>query len=167
MANKRIGLPYNLESGSTYGLLLMGFPNGFPRGYVTFEIGDTPRRITGVQKVVQTFLYNLLSTRGSDPIRFSSGTTLPDFIYSGNVTSDELELQTIVSTAVRDAETQTRRILASSNNDLTSQLQSAEVLFINTADQNMTIGLRIVTRAGQQASIAIPFPQTDLAINAT
>lgn len=167
MANKRIGLPYNLESGGTYDLLFMGFPNGFPRGYISFEIGDTPRRVTGVQKVVQTFLYTLLSTKGSDPIRFRSGTDLADFIYSGNVVSDELELQTIITTAVRDAEIQTIRILSSSNNDLTSQLQSAEMLYVNTENQNITIGLRILTRAGEQAAVAIPFPQTTLPINAT
>lgn len=167
VANTRIGLPYNLESGGTYDLLLMGFPNGFPRGYISFEIGDTPRRITGLQKVVQTFLYTLLSGRGSDPVRFNSGTNLPDLILSGNTNGDEMELRLIVSNAIKSAETQTIRILSSKNEDLTSQMQSAEVLFVKTENQNLTIGLRILTRAGEQAAIAIPFPQTDLSINAT
>lgn len=163
--NQRIGTKVNLEEGGTHDLLIMGFPNGFPRGYVTFEITDTPRRITGVQKVVQVFLKCLLTTAGSDPIRPDAGTLFPDYAASSNIGSDIEELKRILRDEVKEAEKQTIRLLSSQNKDLSSQLASADILFANAVKDSITLGIKIVTRAGATASISIPFPQTDLAIN--
>lgn len=165
MTSRRIGTATNLEDGGTYDFLVMGFPNGFPRGYVSFEIGDLPRRVTGVQKVVQTFLYTLLTNKGSDPIRRRSGTALPEYIFASNIGSDADELRVTVRAQIKDAETQTMKILSSTNNDKASQLASVQMLFVNSEADAITVGLRILTKAGEQASIAVPFPQVDLPIN--
>lgn len=165
MANVRLGTTNNLEPDGTHDLLIMGFPNGFPRGYVTFEITDTPRRITGIQKVVQVFLKTLMTTVGSDPIRPNAGTLFNDYVSGANIGSDIDELKSSIREQVKDAETQSSRILGSFNRDLSSQLARAEVMFVNVIDDSMTLGIRISTQAGATASISLPFPQTDLVIN--
>lgn len=166
MANTRIGTPVNLENGGTHDLLIMGFPNGFPRGYVSFEIGDTPRRITGVQKVVQTFLYTLMTSFGSDPIRPSAGTYFNDYAAGSNIGSDPEELNRLMRDFIRQAEAQTVQTLTSSKEDLSSQLEKVEILFVNSQKDAITLGLKVITRAGDTTSIAVPFPQADLFVNA-
>lgn len=166
MTNIRIGTKTNLEPDGVHDLLIMGFPNGFPRGYVTFEITDTPRRITGVQKVVQVFLKTLMTTLGSDPIRPNAGTLFNDYIAGANIGSDINELKTSLREFVREAEIQSTRILGTENRDLSSQLAKAEVMFVNVVQDSLTLGIKITTQAGSFASISLPFPQTDLAINA-
>ena len=167
MSNLRIGTRTNLENGGTYDLLILGFPNGFPRGYISFELGDTPRRVTGVQKVVQTFLYILLGGRGSDPIRPTSGTNFASYIYSANLGNNQEELRTLLRAYIRDAEAQTKKVLGSRAQDTASQLKSVEILFLTSADESINLGLKVTTVAGATASVAIPFPQIDLAINAS
>lgn len=166
MASNRIGTVRNLEDGGTYDLLVMGFANGFPRGFVSFEIGDTPRRVTGVQKVVQTFLRVLLTSKGSDPVFPTLGTQLNEYIAFSNIGADVQETNRAVTDAIKDAEQQTRAILTSSGNDLASQLQSVGIIYIEVTGESVNIGVEILTNAGTQASIAVPFPQTDLPLNA-
>lgn len=162
----RIGTRANLQQGGTFDLLVMGFANGFPRGYVSFEMGDTPRRVTGVQKVVQTFLKTLLSNRGSDPVHADFGTDLSNYISFSNVGSDEDELNRVIIDCVQDAEQQTQSILNTKLQDLSSQLDSVSILFATTAEETLNIGLKIITKDGSSASVAIPFPQSDLSLNA-
>lgn len=161
----RVGTILNLETDGTYDLLIMGFPNGFPRGYISFEIGDTPRRITGVQKVVQSFLITLMTSKGSDPIAPNRGTAFNAYTNNANVGANPDELNAAILQCVSDAEAQTKQILNSDNNDLASQLESVQFLFARALNETTTFGLQILTRAGELTSIAIPAPQTDLLIN--
>ncbi len=165
VAITRIGTSQNLETGGTYDLLIMGFPNGFPRGYVSFEIGDTPRRVTGVQKVVQTFLFTLLSGVGSDPIKTQRGTGMSYYVKGANIGGDYEEMVSMVREAIQDAESQTKAILNTSEGDTASQLAKVDILFCEAQDTELNVGLRFTTLEGQTAAIAIPFPQTDLEIN--
>ena len=164
--NPRIGTYRNLEDGGTHDILYMGFPNGFPRGYVSFEFSDSPRKITGIQKVVQTFLKILLTRKGSDPINPSRGTVFSDYAFGANVGSDISEMQSIIREEVSSAEKQCRQIMSSSNRDTSSQLQKVEVIGVMSDYDSLTLQLRIITAAGAQAAVAIPFPQSDLVINA-
>lgn len=161
----RVGTSRNLEDGGTHDLLVMGFANGFPRGYVSFEVGDTPRRVTGVQKVVQTFLKILLTSKGSDPVHNNYGTTFNNYVRNANIGADEVEMAQEVREAIQDAEQQTRYTLNSSKRDLSSQLASIGILYIEAADQSLNIGLKVLTLSGETAAIAVPFPQTDLELN--
>lgn len=165
VAISRVGTSQNLETGGTYDLLVLGFPNGYPRGYVSFEIGDTPRRVTGVQKVVQTFLFTLLSGVGSDPVRVGRGTSMSYFIKGSNIGTDYDELVSLVRDTVQEAEAQTKAILNTSNGDTSSQLSKIDILFAEARDTELNVGLRFTTLDGQTAAIAVPFPQTDLEIN--
>ena len=61
MASNRIGTINNLEVGGTHDLLLVKIEGTFPEGKVTFGLYDMPMKITGLQKVVQTFLKILFS----------------------------------------------------------------------------------------------------------
>lgn len=161
----RVGTSQNLEDGGTFDLLIMGFPNGFPRGYVSFEIGDTPRRVTGVQKVVQTFLLALLTDKGSDPVHPNRGTDFNNYVAGANVGTDYEELTTVIRHCIQDAETQTKATLNGNANDTASQLASVDIGFVEAVSETLNIGLRILTLDGNTASVAIPFPQTDLALN--
>jgi|JI10StandDraft_1071094.scaffolds.fasta_scaffold166843_2 phage baseplate assembly protein W len=161
----RVGTSRNLEDGGTHDLLVMGFANGFPRGYVSFEIGDSPRRITGIQKVVQTFLKILLTTKGSDPVHNNYGTTFSSYIRMANIGTDTVEMEQEVREAIQDAEQQTMYTLNSSRRDLSSQLASIGILYIEAAEESLNVGLKVITLGGETASIAVPFPQTDLELN--
>lgn len=163
----RIGTRSNLEDGGTHDLLVMGFANGFPRGYVSFEIGDTPRRITGVQKVVQTFLKILLTSRGSDPIRPNAGTEFTNYVRNANIGTDPEETEMLVRDSIQEAEQQTKATLNSAREDTASQLDSLDILFIETSEDSINVGLKVLTLSGEAAAIAVPFPQTDLFLNAT
>jgi len=161
----RIGTRTNLEVDGTHDLLVMGFANGFPRGYVSFEIGDTPRRITGVQKVVQTFLKILLTSRGSDPVRPNAGTGFNEYVRFANIGTDPEELDRLVRDAIQEAEQQTKVSLNSAREDTSSQLDFIGILYIEASEQSLNVGMKVVTLGGESASIAVPFPQTDLEIN--
>ena len=67
MASNRLGTVNNLEVGGTHDLLLIKVEGTFPEGKINFAFYDVPMKITGLQKVVQTFLKILLTTKGSDP----------------------------------------------------------------------------------------------------
>lgn len=72
----------------------------------------------------------------------------------------------LVSDSIQDAEQQTKAILNSSRRDKSSQLASISILFIEASGEALNIGLKVITGDGESASIAVPFPQSDLAINA-
>jgi len=161
----RLGTPTNLEVGGTYDLLMLGFPEGFPQGRVTFEVGDTPRKITGLQKVAQTYLKILFTTQGSDVIYPTRGTTFPTLTVNANVTeSDELFVSDL-NEQIQSAVGQTKYILNTLDSDASSQLQSVTVLSLDLSSESLLLYLRIITGAGERASVAIPFPQLDMPLN--
>lgn len=158
----RIGKPSNLDTGGTYDLLLVSTDQGYPVGKVLFKIGSEPRKITGIQKVAQIFMKTLFTSAGSDPIHPTSGTSFPNLTTGANILNSTLAFQSAVTASIADAEAQTKDILNSLNTDLSSQLYRVEVLSFDTATESASIKLGITTLDGEGASIAIPFPQTDL-----
>jgi hypothetical protein len=158
----RIGTLENLPDGSTYDLLLVSIPEGFPTGKIEFKLETTPRKITGIQKVAQTFMKVLFTQKGSDVINYTLGTGFPDLAIGANRTSDDETFLTQVISTVKDAEGQTKGILASSLDDTASQLRSVTVTGLNTDSESLAMYLKIVTVAGETASVAIPFPQLDM-----
>jgi phage baseplate assembly protein W len=158
----RLGVEVNLPSGSTYDLLLVSTPEGYPEGKVYFKFEQTPRKITGVQKVAQTFMRILFSSKGSDVLRPDSGTAFPELVISSNRQMDDRILYSEISEAVRDAEQQTRYILNSSTEDFSSQLEKIIIQGFDSSLDSVTLFLRMVTRDGEEATVAIPFPELNL-----
>jgi phage baseplate assembly protein W len=158
----RIGTPENLPNGSTHDLLLVNVSDGYPVGEVTFKFEDTPRKITGIQKVAQFFMKVLFTQKGSDIINFNLGTNFPELALGANRTSADANFLADVTETVKDAESQTRGLLASLNKDLDSQLNSIVVQSISTEGESLIMYLQVVTRAGETASIAVPFPELDM-----
>ena len=158
----RIGISVNLPTGATYDLLVVRTPEGYPQGQLRFELEDAPRKITGIQKVAQTFLRVLLTTKGSDVLKRNLGTDLPNMIIGSNRRTDDPKFSIELSSAVRDAEEQCRGILNSSTADRASQLDKIEFLGHELVGDAVSVYLQIITKAGETASIAVPFPELDL-----
>lgn len=160
----RIGTSSNLENGGTYDLLVVSTPGGFPSGQVEFKFETTPRKITGIQKVAQTFFRVLFTTKGSDVLHNNFGTQFPDLVIGANIQLDNQELMSAIVSCVKDAEAQTKSILNSSSADTASQLQSINIMGYNQAVDTVALYLKMITLAGEEATVAVPFPELDLPI---
>jgi hypothetical protein len=158
----RIGVPENLPNGSTHDLLLVKMSNGYPTGQVTFEFEDTPRKITGIQKVAQLFMKVLFTQKGSDVLSFNLGTNFPELCIGANRTSSDSQFLADVTTCLKDAEAQTRNILYSLGGDTDSQLERINIQGMQVERESLVMYVQLVTRAGETASVAIPFPELDL-----
>lgn len=165
-ATSRVGTVSNLGANGTYDLLLFSFPDGFPNSQLVFEFGNTPRKITGLEKVVQVFLKVLFTSKGSDPVYSSRGTNFSALTVNANILTTNSLLSSQLVSAIADAASQAQAILNAANTDPASQMASATVLSINVTEDQAMISVSIQTVAGQNAAIAIPFPQLDLPLNA-
>lgn len=162
----RISNSVNLRNNDTYDLLLFDFPQGYPTSKLQLTLGSTPRRISGLEKVVQIFVKCLLSPRGSDPIHPTLGTDFRDFFMYSNVgTYDQSEARAAISACLKDAEDQAKYILNSSRYSKESQLDSVELLSISQGTEDTYVRVRILSKAGQGAPIALPFNSTGIVIN--
>ena len=161
----RIGVSVNLPSGSTYELLLVQTPDGFPKSQLSFEFSETPRKITGIQKVAQMFLKVLFTTKGSDVLRTTFGTQFPELVLGANKRSSDREFEINVASAILDAEAQTKSILNGRAYDTASQLSKITMIGIDSNTDSISLFLRLTTLAGETASVSIPFPELDLKLS--
>lgn len=162
----RIGTLTNLPTSGTYDLLTIKFPDGFPESQLIFDIDDTPRKVTGIQKVAQMFLKILLTSRGSNVLYPSQGTAFPQLAVGANILTDDPTFVADLSEQIRAAESQVKGIFNTSGSDVASQLDAITILGIDVLDEGAVLYLRILTKAGAKAQIAVPFPQTDMKISA-
>lgn len=162
MATYRLGIPVNLPTGATYDLLHISFPDGYPEGKLVFDLDDTPRKITGIQKVAQTFIRLLFTTLGTDIVYPSHGTLFSNYTVNANRTGTDAELYNNIVTEVKRAESQVKFFLNTSDSDEASQLQSITVLGLDVGIEAITMYLRLVTLAGETANVAVPFPELNL-----
>lgn len=160
--NTRIGTLTNLPTGGTHDLLLFSFPDGYPEGKLEFKLEDTPRKITGIQKVAQLIIKLLMTRKGSDVLNPTIGTYFTDYTIGANRQSDVSSMQAGVISEVRDAESQAKYILNISGSDAASQLDTLTVLGLDVGPESITLYLRLVTAAGEYAQVAVPFPQLDM-----
>lgn len=164
--NTRVGTTVNLPTNATYDLLLMSFPDGYPQSQIEFEFTDTPRKVTGLQKVVQTFLKILMTTKGTDPTRPNRGTVFNSLTrYANTLGSDTVLYQELIS-AVSSGAAQTKSILNVGTTDSGSQLSTVDVLGLDVSDEAIVMYLKVLTANGENASIAVPFPSLDMATDA-
>lgn len=160
--NPRLGIPVNLPQGATYDVLLVDTPSGYPEGQLFFRFVDTPRKITGIQKVAQLFLKVLLTTKGSDVLNTFLGTTFPDLAINANRTGTDQNLYTEIILAVKDAENQSKSVLNLVTSDIATQLDSVNILGLDTSQESITMFLQLKTVAGEVAQVAVPFPELDM-----
>lgn len=163
--NTRIGIDVNLPSGASYDLLLIDHPDGYPEGKIQFKFNNTPRKITGIQKVAQYFLKTLLTRKGSDVLYDNHGTFFTDYTINANRSGPDRELYTALTAQIRDAEGQAKAVLNTAGSDSASMLQEINVLGIDIATEAAVIYLKIVTVAGVSAQVAVPFPQLDMKLS--
>jgi hypothetical protein len=163
--NSRLGTPTNLPTDGTYDILLVTFPNGFPEGKLNFGFGDTPRKITGIQKVAQTFIKILFTTIGSNVLYPTQGTKFPLLTVNANILTNDTVFAAELAEEIKSAESQTKYILNTVGSDVASQLQEITILGIDTSTESAIIYLRLLTKAGSTAQVAIPFPELDLTLS--
>lgn len=159
--NSRIGTSTNLPSGATYDLLMITYPDGFPEGQIKFDIDQTPRKITGVQKVAQTFMKLLLTSKGSDVIYPNRGTSFSRYTMNANRTDEIQVLRSELTLAVNDAASQTR-IAMNSSKDPASQLAKVQIGGIDVGEESAVLYVQITTGAGVTAQVSVPFPELGL-----
>jgi hypothetical protein len=161
----RIGTTTNLPQGATNDLLVISFPGGFPESQLKFNIDDTPRKITGIQKVAQLFLKILFTSVGSNVIYPSQGTNFQLLTINANITTNDTIFISELNSEIKSAEGQVKAILNTNGSDTASQLDSITVLGLDVGNEAVVLYLRILTKAGAQAQISVPFPQLDLNLN--
>lgn len=170
----RVVKDYNLPTGGSYDVLILDFVEGFPESHLKFRIAKLDqetgrlagisRRVTGLQKVAQMFLYTLLTSKGSDPLRENWGTVLPDLIRGGNIYSKGYA-ESVVREAVRDAKEQVVALTTSNQVDA-ERLSDATLTRVDVGLNSISVGIQLSTDAGEQAVIFAPFPRFDMEINA-
>jgi hypothetical protein len=166
MSNQsRIGTSTNLPPFAKYDLLIIKFPGGFPQSQLLFDIDDTPRKVTGIQKVAQMFIKILFTSLGSNVLYPSQGTLFPLITVNANISTTDTIFVSELTSQIRSAENQTMNILNNVRGDPASQLESVTVAGLNTGKESIIMYLRLVTKAGAQAQVAVPFPTLDLPIN--
>lgn len=165
MASNRIGTVNNLEIGGTHDLLLIKVDGVYPEGKVTFGLYDVPMKITGLQKVVQVFLKILFTTRGSDVFYPSRGTEFPSLTVNANTLVNDSALVSDIIEEVNAAARQTRSSLNVNTQDLSSALDSIEVLGVDRIPEGIVLYLEARTLAGEYAAVAVPFPEFGLPSN--
>lgn len=161
----RLGTATNLATDGTYDILLIGFPDSFPEGKIIFDLGETPRKVTGVQKVAQTFFKILFTTIGSNVLHPTQGTKFSLLTVNANVISSDTIFASELATEVRNAESQTKYILNTVTSDPASQLQEISIIGLDVSNEGVIMYLRMITNAGQLAQVAVPFPQLDLVLS--
>lgn len=160
--NPRIGTSSNLETGGTYDLLMIRYPDGFPEGRLAFDIDITPRKVTGIQKVGQTFLKILMTTKGSNVVYPAQGTVFPTLAINSNITQANTALYSELYSAVKDAESQTKRSLNTIGSDKASMLRRVDIIRLDVGDDSIVLYLSLETEDGTSANLAVPFPELDL-----
>lgn len=162
MASKRIGTTSNLQTGGTYDLLVVKVEGTFPEGKVTFGLYDVPMKITGLQKVAQIFLKVLFTTKGSDPFYPERGTYFPSLAVGANVQGNYATFLSDITEAVADATNQVRSYLNVNPSDLSSTLDTVEVLGLDKLNEGFQMYLQMKTLSGEFASVSLPFPEFGL-----
>lgn len=161
----RIGTVTNLSNGGKHDLLFLNFPDGYPQSALEFKILNTPRKVTGVQKVAQTFLYVLMTEKGVDPIKPNFGTGFVRFMKTSNRPAEYSELHSILEEFLDDAEAQTRALLNPNETDKNSRLKKIDLLGIDSTEDSITAYIKLFTDGGESAPIAVPFPQLDMKLS--
>jgi hypothetical protein len=164
-AKSRIGIPVNLPTGATYDLLVLDHPDGYPEGKIDFKLNDTPRKITGIQKVAQTFLKVLFTRRGTDVLYPNFGTLFPDYAINANRTGVDRDVFVAITGELKDAEKQCIALLNSRGADLASQVDRITVLGLDTTKESIILYVKILTLAGESAQVAVPFPELDMKLS--
>lgn len=163
--NPRIGTTSNLPQGATYDLLLLSFPGGFPESQLLFDIGNEPRKVTGIQKVAQTFLKILFTSKGSNVFYPNQGTYFSSYTVNANLVTSDATLYADIIAQITDATSQTQYILNTTGSDVASQLASITVLGLDVGDESIVLYLSMLTNAGESGSLAVPFPELDMTLS--
>lgn len=158
----RLGTISNLPVGAAYDLLLITFPDGFPEGKLVFSLDNTPRKITGLQKVAQLFLKILFTRVGSDLIYPTRGTNFTYYTVNANRVGLNIDLYNNLIAEVKQAESQVKYILNTTNGDPSNMLSSISVLGVDGSKESLSLYMRMLTAAGAEASVSVPFPQLDM-----
>jgi hypothetical protein len=161
----RVGNSENLKQQDRYDLLLLSFPDGFPNSKLEFTLGNNPRKITGLQKVVQVLVKCLMTSTGTDPIYPKQGTKFSEFVWYSNITQDSVAAKAAITAAIKQASDQAKAILNSYLYSAESQLESVEVLDAVQGSETTIIKVRVLTKAGVGAPIALPFNSNGLVLN--
>lgn len=162
MTSNRIGTINNLEPGGTYDLLMVKVQGEFPEGQINFGLYDVPMKITGLQKVVQTFLKTLLTTKGSDVFYPERGTEFPEMTVNANSLLDDDILIAELTEAINDASIQVKNSLNVNTIDESSCLYSVNILGLDRVSEGIVLYMQVVTLAGEFAAVSVPFPEFGL-----
>lgn len=157
--NIRVGTDTNLQQGGSYDILMIKFKGDYPQGEISFGLYDVPMKITGVQKVAQTFMKILLTGKGSDPFYPNRGTFFPSLAVGSNIVLNDAVFIANLRDSVNDASNQTVECMNAYNADISSCMDKAVLLGADKYDEGFLLYVKLTTLAGEEASVAVPFPE--------
>lgn len=170
--NTRVVKDINLAEGGLYDILYLDLVDGFPNSKLIFSLASTAesvsaegvsRRVTGLQKLVQQFLRVLFTSRGTDVVRPSVGTSMPDILRYSNI-GNRAELENMIRSEIASASTQVADITSTLSSEY-EVLQEASLIDLEIGQVSISLGISILSAAGDEASLIAPFPRFDLPIN--
>lgn len=162
MTTNRLGTVNNLEVGGTYDILLIKSSGSFPEGKISFGFYDVPMKITGLQKVVQTFIKTLLTAKGSDPFYPNKGSEFSNLTINANILTNDSIFMSELKSSIREATEQVKSMLNVNTVDSSSCLASVEILSLDKIEEGIVLYLQISTLSGDFAAVAMPFPEFGL-----
>ena len=99
---------------------------------------------------------------GSNLLYPNQGTNFPNLTINANISSTDQVFMSSLTTEILSASDQTSAILNTSDSDPASQLDSVTIVGMDVGQDNALMYLSVLTVAGAQAQISVPFPQLDL-----
>ena len=70
-----------------------------------------------------------------------------------------------LASEIKSAESQTKYYLNNVNADVADQLDQVNIIGMDLVNDKLVMYLQLLTKAGELAQIAIPFPQLDMALS--
>lgn len=129
------------------------------QGQINFQFGDKSRRLTGLDKMVQKWLWLLLTPAGSDMYDPNHGTEF--YNLRDAATNNHQYITATVNSAIADATEQLRAIQQQTPpTDEDEWFSSASLLRLEFGRDSATIYIRIINRRGLNRSLTLPTPMS-------
>lgn len=119
-----------------------------------WELDGTGRAVTGIMKLAQRVLLELLTVRGSRPFQQDTGTSLLAFIRQG-IIRNEIDAHTYFQYAV--TELQQNLLLTQQDTDPDDEVfASLNVISLTFTPLQLSYRLKLLSRAGDSRELNLP-----------
>lgn len=125
---------------------------------VSIKMGDPPRVVTGLSKLIQVVVLALLNDPGRNVFAPSGGSGLPSLIGSNISSGDPSEGIALVTERIEKVKTEILENQTALENELSSErLSDLQVLSVDTGVNidEIIVKLKLISEDGQEVTLAI------------